>query len=43
MEHDTACGLAKTTLEDLDFLVDCVNQRLYPRDPKFIVSEIEEM
>ncbi|HEV3259274.1 MAG TPA: retroviral-like aspartic protease family protein [Gemmataceae bacterium] len=28
-------------LEDLDLLVDCTHQRLYPRDPKFIVSEIE--
>jgi predicted aspartyl protease len=28
-------------LEDLDFLVDCVTQRLVPRDPKQIVSEVE--
>jgi predicted aspartyl protease len=28
-------------LEDLDFLVDCINQRLVPRDPDFVVSEIE--
>jgi predicted aspartyl protease len=28
-------------LEDLDLLVDCTNQRLVPRDPKQIVSEIE--
>lgn len=28
-------------LEDLDFLVDCGTQRLVPRDPKQIVSEIE--
>ncbi len=28
-------------LEDLDFLVDCSGQRLVPRDPKQIVSEIE--
>jgi clan AA aspartic protease len=28
-------------LEDLDFLIDCEKQRLVPRDPKFIVSEIE--
>ncbi|HVS73652.1 MAG TPA: retroviral-like aspartic protease family protein [Phycisphaerae bacterium] len=28
-------------LEDLDFLVDCVGQRLIPRDPKQIVSEVE--
>jgi predicted aspartyl protease len=28
-------------LEDLDFLVDCQNQRLVPRDPNRIISEIE--
>jgi len=28
-------------LEDLDFLVDCAGQRLVPRDPKQIISEIE--
>lgn len=28
-------------LEDLDFLVDCTHQRLTPRDPRFIISEIE--
>jgi len=28
-------------LEDLDFLVDCITQRLIPRDPKQIVSEVE--
>ena len=28
-------------LEDLDFLVDCTKQRLYPRDPRFMISEIE--
>lgn len=28
-------------LEDLDFLVDCANQTLYPRDPDMIVSESE--
>jgi predicted aspartyl protease len=28
-------------LEDFDFMVDCANQRLVPRDPRFIVSEIE--
>jgi len=28
-------------LEDLDFLVDCTNQKLVPRDPRFVVSEIE--
>ncbi len=28
-------------LEDLDFVVDCTQQRLVPRDPRYIVSEIE--
>jgi predicted aspartyl protease len=28
-------------LEDLDLLVDCKNQRLYPRDPDMILAEIE--
>lgn len=28
-------------LEDLDFVVDCISQRLLPRDPEKIVSEVE--
>jgi predicted aspartyl protease len=28
-------------LEDLDFLVDCTRQQLVPRDPRYVVSEIE--
>lgn len=28
-------------LEDLDFLIDCTSQKLYPRDPKLVVSEAE--
>ena len=28
-------------LEDLDLLVDCVDQRLIPRDPSGVTSEIE--
>lgn len=28
-------------LEDMDFLVDCKNQRLVPRDPNAVLSEIE--
>jgi clan AA aspartic protease len=28
-------------LEDLDFLVDSLNQRLVPRDPRYVISEIE--
>jgi clan AA aspartic protease len=30
-------------LEDLDFLVDCLHQRLVPRDPRFIISPIEAL
>jgi clan AA aspartic protease len=33
--------LGAIVLEDLDFVVDCTSQRLVPRDPKYIVSEIE--
>ena len=33
--------LGAIVLEDLDFLIDCTNQQLVPRDPKYIVSEIE--
>ena len=28
-------------LEDLDFLIDCGGQRLLPRDPNQIISEVE--
>jgi hypothetical protein len=28
-------------LEDLDFLIDCTKLRLVPRDPDYVVSEIE--
>jgi predicted aspartyl protease len=28
-------------LEDLDFLIDCSGQRLVPRDPDRIISEVE--
>ncbi len=28
-------------LEDLDFVLDCTGQRLVPRDPDFVFSEIE--
>ncbi len=28
-------------LEDLDLVVDCTNQRLAPRDPRRIISEVE--
>jgi predicted aspartyl protease len=28
-------------LEDLDFLIDCKNERLFPRDPRYVLKEIE--
>jgi predicted aspartyl protease len=28
-------------LEDLDLLVDCAHRRLLPRDPRYVVSEME--
>ena len=36
-----AALIGAIVLEDLDYLVDCMNQRLVPRDPKMIFSEIE--
>jgi predicted aspartyl protease len=38
--RDTAL-IGAIVLEDLDFLVDCQKHRLVPRDPDFVVSEIE--
>jgi predicted aspartyl protease len=28
-------------LEDLDFVIDCTHQKLVPRDPRYVFSEIE--
>lgn len=39
-KRDTAL-IGAIVREDLDLLVDCTHQRLYPRDPRFVVSEIE--
>jgi aspartyl protease family protein len=39
-KRDTAL-IGAIVLEDLDFLVDCVKLTLVPRDPDYIVSEIE--
>jgi predicted aspartyl protease len=39
-DRDTAL-IGAIVLEELDFVVDCVSQRLYPRDPNRIISEIE--
>jgi predicted aspartyl protease len=39
-KRDTAL-IGAIVVEDLDFVVDCTNQRLVPRDPHFVVSEIE--
>jgi len=33
--------LGATALEVLDFLVDNANERLVPRDPRYIISEVE--
>ncbi len=30
-------------LEDLDYLADCLHQRVVPRDPRFVISEIESL
>jgi len=37
-KRDTAL-IGAIVLEDLDFLVDCENKRLVPRDPRYILSE----
>ena len=39
-KRDTAL-IGAIVLEDLDFLVDCAGLRLVPRDPDYVVSEIE--
>ena len=39
-KRDTAL-IGAIVLEALDFLVDCTNQRLYPRDPESILTEEE--
>jgi hypothetical protein len=36
-------SIGAIVLEGLDFLVDCPHQRLVPRGPRFIVSEIESL
>lgn len=37
----TEALIGAIVLEDLDFLPDCKHQRLVPRDPRFVISEIE--
>jgi predicted aspartyl protease len=37
----TTALIGAIVLEDLDFLVDCKAQKLIPRDPRGIVSEVE--
>ncbi len=39
-KRDTAL-IGAVVLEDLDFLVDCKHARLVPRDPAYVVSELE--
>jgi predicted aspartyl protease len=36
----TTALIGAIVLEDLDFLVDCAKQRLVPRDPDYILSEM---
>ena len=38
-KRDTAL-IGAIILEDLDFLVDCKNLRLVPRDPDYVLAEI---
>jgi predicted aspartyl protease len=37
----TTALIGAIVLEDLDFLVDCTNNRVYPRDPDHIIAEVE--
>jgi clan AA aspartic protease len=37
----TEALIGAIVLEDLDYLVDCKHQRVVPRDPRFVISEIE--
>jgi hypothetical protein len=39
-DRDSAL-IGAIVMEDLDLLVDCVAQRLAPRDPDQIISEVE--
>lgn len=39
-KRDTAF-IGALVLEDLDLLIDCLKQKLYPRDPKYVIAEIE--
>ena len=39
----TEALIGAIVLEDLDYLVDCLHQRLVPRDPRFVISEIESL
>ena len=42
VEHERKTALiGAIVLEDLDYLVDCRHQRLVPRDPRFVITEIE--
>lgn len=39
----TEALIGAIVLEDLDYLVDCLHQKLVPRDPRFVISEIETL
>ena len=42
LEPDRTTALVGAiVLEDLDMLVDCTKQRVYPRDPERIIAEME--
>ena len=40
-DNRTTALLGAIVLEDLDFVADCANQRLVPRDPNRITAEVE--
>lgn len=37
----TTALIGAIVLEELDLVVDCVTQTLHPRDPNFVITEIE--
>lgn len=39
-DRDTAL-IGAIVLEDLDLIVDCGKQRIYPRDPHHVIAEVE--
>ena len=39
-KRDTAL-IGAIVMEDLDFIVDCSTGKLHPRDPNYVITEIE--